>query len=186
MKKKIDRGEKPWTDIPWREGYYQINEDGQIRSFWKRCHWWSELSAEPQIYIQPWRKHMKRYWPSAEITLYNWLKRKHYYLARIMAMTYMWLDINDKTKNVIHKDSDWMNCRLSNLEITSASWRTIKYLNIKYKENKNVWLALESMKCWWYYETEKIKNIDMNSVSKDQLIEMIVHLMEECNLLLNN
>lgn len=96
-------------------------------------------------------------------------------------MTYMWLDIKDKTKNVIHKDSDWMNCRLSNLEITSASWRTIKYLNIKYKENKNVWLALESMKCWWYYETEKIKNIDMNSISKDQLIEMIVHLMEECN-----
>lgn len=181
MKHIYDRGDKPWTDIPWREGIYQLNELWQIRSFWKRGNRWHEIVSEPQTLIQPWKKRLKKYWPKAEVTLFDWFKHKHYYLSRLMAMTYMWLNINDKTKNVIHKDSNWMNCRLDNLVIATPSRRVIQYMNSKYKDNENPWLVAECFKLWGYFQIEDFKKINPDSYNKDQLINLLCVVMEQYN-----
>lgn len=181
MKHKIDRGDKPRVDIPWREGIYQINEDGQVRSFWKIWQSSNELAKDPQRLLQPSRKRLKKYWPRAEVTFYNWLHKKRYYVARLVAELFMWLDPKNKAIQVINKDWDWMNCRKDNLELSSVQNRQLRYTNYKYKKNESISMSMCAMKCWWYYETDTIKNIDMNSITKEQLVAMIVYLMEECN-----
>lgn len=96
-------------------------------------------------------------------------------------MTYMWLDINDKTKNVLHKDSNWMNCKLDNLVISTPSWRVIKYMNSKYKDNEDPWLVAESFKLWGYFQIEDFKKINPDSYNKDQLINLLCVVMEQYN-----
>lgn len=143
-KRPIDWWDELWYDIPGYEWIYEINKLGQIRSYWKNNNKENRVDHEPQRLIQPWRKPHKLTGCKAEVTLFNWLKRKHFYVWRLVAQVFMWLDPKDKTKQIIHKNWNNMDCRKSNLYIWSVSERAFNYHNpwvlfsnryVKWKKN---------------------------------------------------
>lgn len=123
MKNKIDRWNEKWEEVPGYNWIYEINRLWQVRSYWKNWNRENRIETEPQRLIQPRRKRLKKYGDRAEVTLFDGLKRKHYYLARIMAKVFLWLDLKDKTKQVTNIDGNFMNCKLENLKIVSVSER---------------------------------------------------------------
>ena len=119
---------KPFKWIPWFEWYYDINEDGKIRSYRKRTNRWAVLSDKPQILIKPRVKTSgknKKEFPA--ITLYNWIHKSKFYPSRLVAQLFMWYNPIDKTKQIIFIDWNPMNYKRSNLYIWSVSERALNW-----------------------------------------------------------
>lgn len=129
MARLIYWGNRPRVEIPWYEGIYEINDLGQIRSYWKNNNKENRVDPEPQRLLQPRRKHLKVYWDKAVVTLFDWLKHKHFYVWRLVAQVFMWLDPKDKKCQIIHKDWNNMNCDKRNLVIATPSERQLNYLH---------------------------------------------------------
>jgi hypothetical protein len=127
MARLIYWGNRPRVEIPWYEWIYEINDLWQIRSYWRNCQKENEIAKEPQRLLQPRRKHLKVYWDKAVVTLFDWLKHKHFYVARLVAWLFMGLDVKNKKLQVIHKDWNNMNCDKRNLYIATVSERQLNY-----------------------------------------------------------
>lgn len=124
FKKFYNRGDKEYRRVPWYEGIYEINEDWQVRSYWRvsnRNNWISEF---PQRLLSH-RVNRKTKKNVAEVTLFDWEKHKHHYVARLVAQCFMWYDVKDKSKQIIYKDGNSMNPKKNNLKIASVSERTL-------------------------------------------------------------
>ena len=119
---------KEFKWIPWFEWYYDINEDGKIRSYRKRTNRWAVLSDTPQVLIKPRVKTSgknKKEFPA--ITLYNWIHKSKFYPSRLVAQLFMWYNPIDKTKQIIFIDWNPMNYWKSNLYIWSVSERALNW-----------------------------------------------------------
>lgn len=117
---------KPFKWIPWFEWYYDINEDGKIRSYRKRTNRWAVLSETPQVLIKPRVKTSgknKKEFPA--VTLYNGIHKSKFYPSRLVAQLFMWYNPIDKTKQIIFIDWNPMNYWKSNLYIWSVSERAL-------------------------------------------------------------
>lgn len=139
ISKKIDWWKYERKEIPWYEWIYEINELWQVRSYWKNWCRQNEIVDKPQRLLQPWRKKHKKTTYKAVITLFDWLKHKHFYVWRLVAWIFMWLDIKDKTKQVIHIDWNNMNCRKDNLYIWTVSDRAFNFNNPWVLFSNNDW-----------------------------------------------
>lgn len=119
---------KPFKWIPWFEWYYDINEDGKIRSYRKRTNRWAVLSDTPQVLIKPRVKtngKNKKEFPA--VTLYNGIHKSKFYPSRLVAQLFMWYNPIDKTKQIIFIDWNPMNYWKSNLYIWSVSERALNW-----------------------------------------------------------
>lgn len=137
---------KPFKWIPGFEWYYDINEDGKIRSYRKRTNRWAVLSDKPQVLIKPRIKtngKNKKEFPA--VTLYNWIHKSKFYPSRLVAQLFMWYNPTDKTKQIIFIDWNPMNYWKSNLYIWSVSeralnckrkWYLANNLSTKWTKNK--------------------------------------------------
>ena len=128
---------KPFKWIPWFEWYYDINEDGKIRSYRKRTNRWAVLSEIPQVLIKPRVKTSgknKKEFPA--VTLYNGIHKSKFYPSRLVAQLFMWYNPIDKTKQIIFIDWNPMNYWKSNLYIWSVSERALNWKRKWYLSNK--------------------------------------------------
>ena len=119
---------KEFKWIPWFEWYYDINEDGKIRSYRKRTNRWAVLSDKPQVLIKPRIKtngKNKKEFPA--VTLYNGIHKSKFYPSRLVAQLFMWYNPIDKTKQIIFIDWNPMNYWKSNLYIWSVSERALNW-----------------------------------------------------------
>lgn len=137
MKKKIERGDKEYKWVPWYEWIYEVNEDWQIRSYWKKKRWCYELSKEPQRLLSHWVNRKKKL-RVAQVTLFDWDTHTHKYVSRLVAQSFMGYDVNDKTKQVIFVDWNAMNPKKENLRIATISERTFKWRNLKNAQHNNI------------------------------------------------
>lgn len=126
---------KWYKPIPWFEWYYVINQHWKIISFWKKSQKWAVLTTKPQTFIKPWIKTSKNSSKKkfAAVTLYDWLNKKKFYVARLVAHLFMWYDLNDKTKQILFKDWNPQNCDVNNLQIWTISDRTMQWMKKKYR-----------------------------------------------------
>lgn len=141
--------------IPWFEWYYDINKNWKIRSYWKRGNRWAILKDKPQTLINPRFKTDKKRKekPVAAVTLYNWIRKQKFYVARLVAQLFMWYNPIDKTKQIIFRDWNWLNCKMDNLYIWTVSERALNsvrsftkwYLLNDWK--RKLWRSSE--KSWW-------------------------------------
>lgn len=126
--------------VPWFEWYYKINKHWRIISYRKRCQKWSKLMEEPQWYVKP---RIKRSKSSKKdflaVTLYDWIKKKKFYVSRLVAHLFMWYDLNDKSKQIIFKDWDPTNCDITNLHLWTVSERTFNWTNKRYNAEWAEW-----------------------------------------------
>jgi len=112
--------------IPWFEWYYDINEDGKIRSYRRRTNRWAVLSDKPQVLIKPRVKTSgknKKEFPA--VTLYNGIYKSKFYPSRLVAQLFMWYNPTDKTKQIIFINWNPMDYWKSNLYIWSVSERAL-------------------------------------------------------------
>ena len=139
MKKPPEWWSKKRIPIKWYEGIYDINEDGQIRTYWRIWNCKNRIDEFPLRYIKPRRKFAK--WtcvnarPSAMVTLYDTKKwKRKFYLSRLVARHFMWMtddEFEDKSVQVLHLDGDMMNAKKSNLKIWTVQERAINYFSLK-------------------------------------------------------
>lgn len=122
---------KDWRDIKWYEWIYEINELGQVRSYWKIWNKENTIVNYPIRYVkQSGYKPHKYAWDRATVCLYNWLKAKKFRVARLMARAFLWMteeQYNNRWYEVIHINWDAMDCRLENLKVTNPSERGLNY-----------------------------------------------------------
>ena len=137
MKKKIERGDKEYRWVPWYEWIYEVNEDWQIRSYWKKKRWYCELSKEPQRLLSHWVNRKKKL-NAAQVTLFDWDTRTHKYVSRLVAQSFMGYDVNDKTKQVIFVDWNAMNPKKENLRIATISERTFNWRKLQNAQHNNI------------------------------------------------
>lgn len=124
--------------IPWFEWYYDINEEGKIRSYRRRTNRWAVLSDKPQILIKPRIKKSKSSWDKEfpAVTLYNWVHKSKFYPSRLVAQLFMWYNPIDKTKQIIFIDWNPMNYCKANLYIWSVSERALNHKRKNYLADK--------------------------------------------------
>ena len=122
---------KDWRDIKWYEWIYEINELWQIRSYWKIGNRENSIVDYPIRYVKmSWYSSHKWAPMRATVCLYDWMIHKKYRVARLMARAFLWMteaQYNDRKVEVIHLNSDQMDCRLENLRITTPSERVINW-----------------------------------------------------------
>ena len=139
MKKIPDWWYKKRIPIKWYEWIYDINEDGQIRTYRKIGNCKNKIDEFPLRYIKPrkkiWRWSAVNPQPTAAVTLYDTKRgRKKFYVARLVAYHFMWMtddELRDKTVQVIHLDWDMMNCKKENLKLATVSERAKNYFKNK-------------------------------------------------------
>lgn len=139
---------KKWQNmfkrIPGYEWYYDINEEGKIRSYWKIWNRDNKLSDEPQSLIKPRVKKSKSSWEKEfpAVTLYNWIRKQKFYPSRLVAQLFMWYNPTDKTKQIIFIDWNPMNYCKANLYIWSVSERALNCKRKNYLADKinNKWI----------------------------------------------
>ena len=138
MKPIPDWWEKEWKPVKGFEGYYDINEDGQIRTYWKIGQKENSLSEIPLRYLNISKSRRKKWAnPLARVHLYNWLIKKGFKLSRLVASHFMGLTdemAKDRSVEVIHLNWNMMDCRKENLKITTSSERALNY-----HKNKKKW-----------------------------------------------
>lgn len=117
----IMKGIPCWfKEIPWYEWYYAINEFWDCyalpRIIRQKNHW-----KEVDCYYKWWM--LKRdywWWKKAKYWSYrlsiSWKDRK-LQSHRLVAATFLWLDLNDTKSHVCHIDDNPSNCCLDNLLI---------------------------------------------------------------------
>lgn len=122
---------KDWRDIKWYEWIYEINELGQVRSYRKIGNRENSIVDYPIRYVkQSWYRAYKWAPIRATVMLYNWMTHKKFRTARLMARAFLWMtetQYNDRRIEVIHLNSDQMDCKLENLRITTPSERATNW-----------------------------------------------------------
>jgi len=114
-----------FKDIPWYEWVFQISNLWKIKrlSVTKKNH--SKINILPER-ITKWTIWYNWY-------LYTSLRQKKYLISRLVASTFLWLDINDTKMFVCHKDDNPLNNSVDNLFLWTAKenyddcrnkWRT--------------------------------------------------------------
>lgn len=126
-----ERQGKDWRDVKWYEWIYEINELGQVRSYWKIWQRENSIGNKPIRYLkQSWYVAHKWAPMRATVMLYNWMTHKKFRTARLVARAFLWMSeaqYNDRRIEVIHLNSDQMDCRLENLRITTPSERATNW-----------------------------------------------------------
>lgn len=122
-----------WKDIPWFNWKYQASNLWRIKSItklWKRIVKWY---YKKYIKIAIWSEEN------------NW--NKLYSAHRLIASTFLWLNLNDYNMIVCHKDDNWKNNNIENLFLWTRldnnrdkmnKWRWIRWIKMwscKLKEN---------------------------------------------------
>ncbi len=90
-----------WKDIPGYEGLYQVSSFGRIKSLW---YWSSKI-------LKPWSGKVGRYMYIVLCKDY----KSTFSVHRLVAQAFLWLNIDDKTIYVCHKDDNTSNNRVDNL-----------------------------------------------------------------------
>lgn len=133
---------KDWREIRWFEGIYEINELGQIRTYWKIWNRENKVVEYPIRYVkQSWYKPYKGAKDRATVCLYNWLIKKKFRVARLVAREFLWMtneQYNDRRFEVIHLNWDPMDCRVENLKITNPSERALNYHKNKNESTRSI------------------------------------------------
>ena len=100
-----------WKDIPWYDGLYQGSTFWNIRWMERKC-----ISKFGSIRKVPWKiiKQSIVKWYLVLDLSKLWI-RLRFRSSRLLAGAFHWLDINDKSIFVCHKDDDPLNNRVDNL-----------------------------------------------------------------------
>lgn len=110
-----------WKDIKGYEGY-QVSDTGLVRTYNKITYTshhgirhWKDRILSPKI-----RRDGKR-GGDARVDLWKNGKSKTFKISRLVAFTFFDEDIDNHNLTVNHKDGDWTNNNLDNLEIISLA-----------------------------------------------------------------
>jgi hypothetical protein len=103
-----------WKDITWYEWKYQVSNLWNLKSLWRIREYY--LKWKKIKYLQPLK--------ILKLNDFNWYKsielsktkrRNKYYVHRLVAQAFLWLDISDKKTLVCHKDDNRKNNKVENL-----------------------------------------------------------------------
>jgi predicted XRE-type DNA-binding protein len=97
-----------WKEIKWFEKYYRVSNTGQIEFLWRYRKNGSKQNWIPWKILNPlcnWK-----YWH-----LFVKLNQRKFYIHRLVAQAFLWLDIDDWKMYVCHKDDNPLNNRVDNL-----------------------------------------------------------------------
>ena len=116
---KKSEGKIMWKDIKGFDGY-QVSDDGRVRTHNKVTHTerhgdrhWKDRELTYKV------GHSKRNRGDRRVDLWKDGKPHGFKVSRLVAFTFLDDDINDLTKTVNHKDGDFNNNRIENLELIS-------------------------------------------------------------------
>jgi len=145
---------KQWKDISWYEWLYQINYLGEVKSL-------SRFNAVKERILKPWVcwKEGNKY---HRVSLTRDFKPKFYWVHRLVAQAFLWLDIHNRKILVCHKDDNSLNNTIDNLFLWSQkdnlqdmskkwrSWNQWKFWknNTNSKKVNQYTLKLEFIKTW--------------------------------------
>lgn len=131
---------KDWRPIRWFEWIYDINELGQVRTYWKIGNRENEIVDYPIRYIKQSGYRANKDAPMrATVMLYNWDEHKKFRTARLVACAFLWMtdaQYYDRRLEVIHLNWNQMDCRVENLKVTTPSERWFNYHKNKREKNK--------------------------------------------------
>lgn len=145
-----------WEDILWYEWLYQVSNLWNVKSLPKKWSWWHNWKILKNNISWSWRK---------IVMLRKNNLWKMFYLHRLVAQAFLWLDINNPKILVCHKDDNPLNNNIKNLFLWTSKdniqdmirkWRSISQIKkkvlLKYKKNK-----LEDFDNDWFYNDWFVK-----------------------------
>lgn len=121
--------------IPWYEGKYQINNAWEIKSISreKKVKWWWVQYVKEKVLLQ----YVNSCWYK-QVCLCRNAKVRSFFVHRLVAQSFLWLDISIKSLFVCHKDDNPSNNNLYNLFIGTSSDNTQDMLK-KWRWVDNRW-----------------------------------------------
>lgn len=159
--------EEIWKDIKDYEWIYQVSNFGNIKSLW------NNKNRKEKILKQIIRQDMRK-----NIVLFNHNIKKMFIVSRLIAQSFLWLDINDKKMLVCHKDDNPSNNNVTNLFLWTSKDNTQDMVN-KWRSNKlKYYLYITKpinqydkqwnfIKTWnWCREAERITGIFNTAISQ--------------------
>lgn len=84
-----------WKDIPWYEWLYQVSNLGRVKSLWN-----GNSNASKVRILSP----RKCAWWQTTVMLCRNAIEKRFAISRLVAQSFLWLDISDTKMCVCHKD----------------------------------------------------------------------------------
>lgn len=151
-----------WVEV---YDYYEISSKGRLKSFARYNEWkiLSPISMWKYLWYQMWRKNKN-------------------YIHRLMWLAFLWLDINDSKKIILHKDDNPYNNDLDNLLIGTqldnmrdmiSKWRQRQWKVYRWWDHKRAvkyiqcTISWKEIKIWESVrEAERVLKIDRSSISK--------------------
>ena len=108
--------------IRWYEGYYSINKDGEIASYYKLWgrKWWV-LKEYPQSMLKPQVQNK-----CLIVNLNDWRGQRRFRVKRLVAEAFLHFDRNSK-EEIYHKDRDYHNCNVENLYFSKKHSDVMKH-----------------------------------------------------------
>jgi hypothetical protein len=118
-------GTEIYKDVIWYEWLYQVSNLWNVKclkAFWNK-YWTLNKEIISKNTVLYWRRWLRKNW-----------KIKRFLTSRLVAQAFHWLDINDKTILVCHKDDNPANNRTDNLFLWTQKDNMQDALNKNSKE----------------------------------------------------
>jgi len=161
-----------WKDIPGYENYYKVSNTWKVFMKWK-----FKMNHSKKIYINPIELKISSNWKYKHCFVrLNW---KKFYIHRLVAQAFLWLEIEEKKLFVCHKDDNPKNNCVNNLFLWSCKdnhddmvkkWRmAINEKLPQTKMNMNIVKFIKDSK-WKISQTNlsKMFNINQSHISRIQ------------------
>lgn len=139
-----------WKDIPWYEWLYKVSSFWRIKSLVYRA--WKWFINREKI-LSPW---INDYWYLVVTLHKNW--KRSYLVNRLVWQLFLWLEINNTSLLVCHKDDIRTNNNVNNLFIWTAKdniqdcikKRRFRWWDSQKKIVIQFWMDWELIKEWEY------------------------------------
>lgn len=187
-----DKEQEIWKDIPGFEGIYQISNLGNVRRMERMVQGPLSMIKLSQRKVKPCKS--SGYY---QVMLCN-NTRENYHIHKLLAFTFLNLDIKDKTKVVNHIDGSRDNNKLSNLEIISQRENTShyftklenkasKYLGVSYEKNSksipkwkaSLWYNKRLINLGRYHSEEEAHQAYQNALKEYGIINKYANKSQE-------
>lgn len=123
--------EEIWKDIPWYEWLYQASNLWRIKSLDRYIKAWKSF----WLHFYKWK--ILKEWKDKDWYINVSLCSKTYRVSRLVAKTFLWLDINNSKIFVCHKDDNVKNNNVDNLFLWNHQ-DNMDDRNNKNRQNKRI------------------------------------------------
>ena len=141
-----------WKDIPWYEWLYQVSSMWNVSS----CDRLKKHRIKWE-YLSKW-KILSQNWIYPKVYLYKEWIRKRSPIHRLVAQSFLWLDISDTKTYVCHKDDNTNNNNVKNLFLWTCK-DNVQDMIKKWRKNSSKWKDNPLHKKIWLIDNWKVTKV---------------------------